>query len=201
MGLFDKLAKKEPKNKQTTKQRDVIDIAMDNLRKYGIREEDTLEYAIDNEITTHRTPLTTKERKALRETEISRGSRATQKEVTRIYIRYSSDKCVSGIDTIKLGDILIDCYNNKFPINERVKLVKNEFDLDNETAKYIVDVVMGQSAILTDWAISKDRGASCFTIYSPYNDKYDGQKLPIKDLPDYLPFMIENNASPIFHLS
>ena len=44
------------------KKNDVIDLAMDNLKKNGVRKEDTLEYAIDKGRTTWKTPLTDEER-------------------------------------------------------------------------------------------------------------------------------------------
>ena len=137
MGLFDKFRRK--------KDEDVIDLAMNNLKRNGVRKEDTLEYAIDKGHTTHRSPLTDEERKMLKETEIGRGTRATQNELYRIYF-------------------------------DRTKSKK-------------------KAAILSDWAISKDRGATYFTIYCPSNPVYDGEKFPIDDIDLYLNFLEENNGS------
>ena len=141
MGLFDKFRRK--------KDEDVIDLAMNNLKRNGVRKEDTLEYAIDKGITTHKNPLTDEERKMLKKTEIGRGTRATQNELYRIYLDKTKSKT--------------------------------------------------KAAILSDWAVNKDRGATYFTIYCPSNPKYDGQKFPIDDIDLYLEFLDENNGSVDFH--
>lgn len=141
MKLFNKLRRK--------KDEDVIDLAINNLKRNGVRKEDTLEYAIDKGITTHKNPLTDEERKILRETEIGRGTRATQNELYRIYFNRTKSK--------------------------------------------------KKAAILSDWVINKDRGATYFTIYCPSNPKYDGQKFPIDDIDLYLDFLDENNGSVDFH--
>lgn len=187
--------------KQDLEDVDVIDLAMNNLNKNGVRREDTLEYLIDKGMTTHKAPLTDEEREILRKTEIQRGSVATQKEITRIYIK----ECLKehseflGDDIGEFKNLMIDQYNQGKGSRITLKLLKSKFDLPPKEARAIYESVMKKASILTNWKISKDRNATYFTIFSPYSDKYDGQEFPIDDFEKYVPFMVENNASPRFY--
>ena len=179
----------------------VIDLAMENLKKNGVRKEDTLEYAIDSGKTTHKAPLTDEERRELRKTEVQRSSFATEKELTRIYIKESLKDYTDflGDNYEEFENFMIDEYNQGKGSKVTLKLLKSKFDLPPKEAQTIYVFVRRKALMLSDWASSKEKGATYFTIYSPHNDKYDEQKFPMDDFEKYIPFMIENNAVPRFH--
>ena len=179
---------------------DVIELSMNNLKKKGVRREDTLEYLIDHGMTTHKAPLTDEERESLRKNEITRHSAATRSEVTRIYLKHFAKKSVSGIDNEKLGMILVECHDNQLhPQNKCPKLIEKELGVDKKSAKQIAYVVTKQAALFTNWEFAKDRKSDCFSIYTRDNMKYDGEFFPIDDFPKYVGFMVENKTSPKFH--
>lgn len=179
---------------------DVIELAMKNLEKNGVRREDTMEYLINQGKTTHDPPLTDEERKRLRENEITRDSIATRNEVNRIYIKHFAKRSVSGIDGEKLGNVLIECHDNQLTTKYKCpKYIEKETGIDKETAKQIAHVVLTQAQLFTDWTFAKEKKYDTFSMYSPYDNKYDGQEFTIEDFPKYVGFMVENNASPNFH--
>ena len=179
---------------------DIFDIAMNNLKKNGVRKEDTLEYAIDQGRTTHKGPLTDEERERLRATEISRHSLATQKEITRIYLRHFSNKSVSGIDGEELGNLIVDCYNNKcLNTSKCFNRISEQFGIDKKTAKWVSYVITKQANTFTNWRIAIDRGAVSFSIDTRDSNEYDGMEFPIMDLPKYVGFIVENYGGPDFH--
>ena len=184
----------------TKKKRGVIDIAMDNLKNKGVRKEDTLEYAIEQGKTTHKSPLTDEERKLLRENEITRHSMATRKEITRIYLRHFADKSVNGIDGKELGDVLVDCFdNNCLNSYKCFNLISERFGVDKKTAKWIGYVVTKQAMTYSNWEVAIDRGDVFFSIVARDSNEYEGQEFPIMDLPKYVGFIVENYGSAIFH--
>lgn len=197
----EKLKSEVKQDRQNLNDVNVIDLAMENLKKNGVRKEDTLEYAIDSGKTTHKAPLTDKERRELRKTEVQRSSFATGKEVTRIYIKESLKDYADflGNNYEEFENFMIDEYNQGKGSRITLKLLKSKFDLPPKEAQTIYVFVRRKALMLSDWASSKEKGATYFTIYSPHNDKYDGQKLSMDDFEKYIPFMIENNAVPRFH--
>ena len=180
---------------------DIIDLAMHNLKKNGVQREDTLEYAIDHGKTTQKTPLTEEERERFKKNEITRTSMPTQREVTRIYIRQLCKTTVDGLDDEELAKTLIECYNSQKSNNKCYKVVQEKFNVDRKTAEKIVYMINTQARVLSDWTIAKEKKLTHFTLYSPYNNQYEGQEFPIDDLMKYLSFIIENNASPNFWFS
>ena len=179
---------------------DVIELAMNNLKKKGVRKEDTMEYLIDQGRTTHKGPLTDEERERLRKNKITRHSPATHSEVTRIYLKHFAKKSVSGLDGEKLGEILVECHDNQLPPqNKCPKLIEKEMGVDKKTAKQIAYVVTKQAGLFRNWTFAKERKSNYFSISCPDNDKYDGEEFPIEDFPKYVGFMVENYGSPTFH--
>ena len=182
------------------KKRTIFDIAMDNLKKNGVRKEDTLEYAIDQGRTTHKGPLTDEERERLRTTEISRHSTATIKEITRIYLRHFANKSIKGIDGEELGNMLVDCYNNNWlNISKCHNKISEHFVIDKKTAKWIEYVITKQAMTFTTWRVAIDRGAVSFSIQAKNSDEYEDRRFPIMDLPKYMSFIVENYGSPRFY--
>ena len=132
--------------------------------------------------------------------DIERNSHLTQEDVSRIYIK----ECLKDYEDF-LGDeydefekLMIDQYNEGKGSRITLKLLKSKFDLPPKEAREVYQKVMKKAIITSDWTINKDRGANIFTIYSPYNDKYDGQEFPIDSFLEYVDFMVENNAGPKF---
>ena len=181
-------------------QRTIFDIAMDNLKRDGVRKEDTLEYAIDQGRTTHKAPLTDEERERLRKNVLNRHSIAVRNEITRIYLRYFSKKSVDGIDGKELGDTLVECFNNQWSNTYKCfNLISERFGVDKKTAKRIAYVVTKQAMTYTNWRIAIDKGAVTFTLVARDSNEYEGQEFPIMDLPKYMGYIVENYGSPNFH--
>ena len=182
------------------KKNDVIDLAMDNLKKNGVRKEDTLEYAIDKGRITWKTPLTDEERESLRKNQIHRYSYATHNELIRIFIKESLKDYADflGDEYKNFEKFTIAQYNQGKGTRITLKELESNFNLPPKKTREVYASVRRKATHLANCTIDKEKGARYFYLFSPYNDKYDGQDIPIDDFEKYIPFMLENKASPIF---
>ena len=184
----------------TEKKRDIFDIAMDNLKKNGVRREDTLEYAIDHGRAILTAPLTDEMRERLRANEITRHSDSTRNEIRRIYLRHFSKKSVEGIDGDELGNVMVGCLNNGcLNTSKCVNVISERFGIDKKTAKRITYVLTKQADTYTNWRVAIDRGAVSFSIPARESDEYKDADIPIMDLPKYMGFIVDNYGSPRFN--
>ena len=153
------------------KKNDVIDLAMDNLKKNGVRKEDTLEYAID------------------------KGN-----ELIRIFIKESLKDYADflGDEYKNFEKFTIAQYNQGKGARITLKELESNFNLPPKETRTVYASVRRKATHLANCTIDKEKGARYFYLISPYNDKYDGQDIPIDDFEKYIPFMLENKASPIF---
>jgi hypothetical protein len=128
-----------------------------------------------------------------------KNSREKQQELQKTLILKMAKTSISGIDAEEFGRFLVQCYDEKLNPKKIEKLTQEKYNVDKETAHWMVYVVMKKAVCCSNWLIAKERGANCFSLDSPFNDRYDGVVFPIGDFMDVLPFIVENYASPTFH--
>lgn len=117
----------------------------------------------------------------------------------KFYLKHFAETDVKGeVDKERLGDILVECYDEKCLLTEAPQIIVDELNTDYESANKVVNVLHKKAYIFTKWKISKSCGATYFTIDSLDNDKYEGKEFPVDDFYKYIEFFIENNALPVF---
>lgn len=126
-------------------------------------------------------------------------NRELQKQLHRKLIMEMSKQSIKGINTTEFGELILDSMDQRKTPKQIEKIVQEKYGVDKETSHLMVHTVIKKANIISAYLIAKKRNAKCFSLDSPYNDKYDGMKLPMDKFMELVPFMVETYASPTFH--
>lgn len=126
-------------------------------------------------------------------------NRELQKQLHRKLIMEMSKQSIKGINTTEFGELILDSMDQRKTPKQIEKIVQEKYGVDKETSHLMVHTVIKKANIISAYLIAKERKAKCFSLDSPYNDKYDGMKLPMDKFMELVPFMVETYASPTFH--
>ena len=128
-----------------------------------------------------------------------RYSRDAQRKLHRELIMKMAKQSIKGIDSEEFGELILDSMDQRKTPKQIEKIVQEKYGVDKETSHLMVHTVIKKANIISAYLIAKKRNAKCFSLDSPYNDKYDGMKLPMDKFMELVPFMVETYASPTFH--
>lgn len=137
-------------------------------------------------------------RKAKKKRKLPNNYRLSDNEITRETIKSMGANGVSGIDGNLLIEKLLYFYDNKIPVPERINILMETFNIDEETSKMIEYVQMSKISLISDYLINKDRGANKFDIEG--GNKTLKKNININEFPNYVGFMIDNKAYPLFYM-
>ncbi|MBP5421607.1 MAG: hypothetical protein J6Y78_04090 [Paludibacteraceae bacterium] len=126
-------------------------------------------------------------------------NRELQKQLHRKLIMEMSKQSIKGINTTEFGELILDSMDQRKTPKQIEKIVQEKYGVDKETSHLMVHTVIKKANIISAYLIAKERKAKCSSLDSPYNDKYDGMKLPMDKFMELVPFMVETYASPTFH--
>lgn len=124
--------------------------------------------------------------------------RFNQHQYIRITIEDMGASGIEGLDKDQLTEKLLYFYDNMLPVEERIRILMNTFDIDRETAKKVEYVSFAKTSLIADYLYHKERGATKFSIVNA--NKTLKSNLSIKDYVKNVGFMISNDGIPVFNI-
>lgn len=129
---------------------------------------------------------------------ISTTYRFIEDEYIRITIGEMGTDGITGLDKDQLTEKLLYFYDNNLPVTERINILMNTFDIEEETAKQIEYVSFAKTSLIADYLRNKERGATKFNIKGA--NRILKKNININEFLKYTGFMIENDAIPVFNI-
>ena len=129
---------------------------------------------------------------------ISTTYRFIEDEYIRITIGEMGTDGITGLDKDQLTEKLLYFYDNNLPVTERINILMNTFDIEEETAKQIEYVSFAKTSLIADYLRNKERGATKFNIKGV--NRILKKNINIKEFPKHIGFMINNDAIPVFNI-
>lgn len=124
--------------------------------------------------------------------------RFNQDQYIRLTIKDMGASGIDGLDKDQLTEKLLYFYDNMLPVEERITILMDTFDIDRETAKQVEYVSFAKTSLIADYLYHKERGATKFSIIN--GNKKLKSNLNIKDYVKYVGFMIDNDGVPVFNI-
>lgn len=124
--------------------------------------------------------------------------RFNQHEYIRLTIKDMGASGIEGLDKDQLTEKLLYFYDNMLPVEERIKILMNTFDIDRETAKQVEYVSFAKTSLIADYLYHKEKGATKFSIIN--GNRKLKSNLSIKDYVKNVGFMITNDGVPEFNI-
>ena len=124
--------------------------------------------------------------------------RFNQHEYIRLTIQDMGASGIDGLDKDQLTEKLLYFYDNMLPVQERIRILMETFDIDRETAKQVEYVSFAKTSLIADYLYHKEKGATRFNIIN--GNRKLKSNLNIKDYVKNVGFMINNDGVPVFNI-